>query len=48
MSTAKSVFEEVILAYDPNNIYVQTIASILQAAEKLNLPAYFRGCSAVQ
>jgi len=32
------VFEQVRLRYEPDNIYIQTIASILEAADRLNLP----------
>ena len=42
MSVGTTVFEEVRQAYDPNNIYVQTIASILDAAERLNLPRHLQ------
>ncbi len=42
MSAGTTVFEEVRQAYDPNNIYVQTIASILDAAERLNLPRHLQ------
>lgn len=42
MPAAMSVFDEVKQAYDPNNIYVQTIASILDAAERLNLPRHLQ------
>jgi glutamate dehydrogenase (NAD(P)+) len=38
MTAQISVFEQVRLRYEPDNIYIQTIASILEAAERLNLP----------
>jgi len=38
MSTGNKVFEQVRLKYEPDNIYIQTISSILEAADRLKLP----------
>jgi len=38
MRTDGNIFEQVRLRYEPDNIYIQTIESILDAADRLNLP----------
>lgn len=38
MRTDDNIFQQVRLRYEPNNIYIQTIESILDAADRLNLP----------
>ena len=38
MQHSQAVFEELEMAYGPDNIYGQTIVSILEAAEMLDLP----------
>src|SRR5688572_59658 len=38
MTTGSKVFEHVRLKYEPDNIYIQTLSSILEAADRLNLP----------
>lgn len=38
MQTDDNIFQQVRLRYEPDNIYIQTIESILDAADRLNLP----------
>lgn len=38
MRTDDNIFQQVRLRYEPDNIYIQTIESILDAADRLNLP----------
>jgi len=38
MTTIEAIFDELEIPYQPDNIYIQTIGSILQAAELVQLP----------
>ena len=35
---AESFFKDLEIAYEPDNIYFQTISSILESAEKIKMP----------